>query len=54
MLCAHRNPPDGGRSNTAVFSIPAEEWPRARDGLENRLAPFAIPDSYAVHTFAAR
>ncbi|MCX6499378.1 MAG: GNAT family protein [Arthrobacter sp.] len=53
VLRAHRTAPDGGRSNTAVFSILAEEWPRVRDGLGARLAPFAVTDSYAVRSFAA-
>lgn len=53
VLRGQRRAPDGGRSNTAVFSILAEEWPGVREGLRSRLGPFAVPDSYAVRTFAA-
>jgi len=53
VLRGHRSAQDGGRSNTAVFSILASEWPRVRDGLRSRLAPFDVPAGYAVRTFAA-
>ena len=53
VLRGHRSAQDGGRSNTAVFSILAEEWPGVREGLRSRLAPFAVPASYGVRSFAA-
>lgn len=53
VLRGHRTAQDGGRSNTAVFSILAAEWPGVREGLRSRLAPFAVPAGYGVRTFAA-
>lgn len=41
-LRGHRGAPDGGRADTAVFSILAEEWPGVRAGLRQRLAPYDV------------
>lgn len=53
VLRGHRVAPGGGRSDTAVFSILSGEWPRVRELLARRLAPFAVAEDYAVRTFAA-
>ncbi len=39
-LRAHRIAPDGSTGDTVYFSILADEWPRVRDGLLDRLAAF--------------
>ncbi|WP_426998896.1 GNAT family N-acetyltransferase [Pseudarthrobacter sp. N5] len=53
VLRGHRTAPDGGRSDTAVFSILQQEWPPVRLRLQERLAPFAWPHDYAERAFAA-
>jgi RimJ/RimL family protein N-acetyltransferase len=47
-LRSHRLAHDGGRSDTAVFSILRHEWPDVREGLLERLAPFALPEHSGV------
>lgn len=37
VLRGHRVAADGSRGDTAYFSVLAEEWPRVRDGLRDRL-----------------
>lgn len=53
VLLGHRGAPDGGRSDTAVFSILRHEWPVLRERLQQRLAPFALPQDYAGRAVAA-
>ncbi|WP_372593886.1 GNAT family N-acetyltransferase [Actinotalea sp.] len=38
VLRGHRIAADGSRGDTAYFSVLADEWPRVRDGLRERLA----------------
>jgi len=37
VLRGHRVAADGSRGDTAYFSVLADEWPRVRDGLRERL-----------------
>ena len=37
VLRSHRVRPDGSRGDTAYFSVLADEWPRVRAGLRDRL-----------------
>lgn len=53
VLRGHRAAPGGGRADTAVYSILSQEWPRAREDLRRRLAPFALGTEDAVPTLAA-
>ena len=53
VLRGHRAAPDGGRADTAVFSILSNEWPQVGEDLRRRLAPFAVGSDYVFHTFAA-
>jgi RimJ/RimL family protein N-acetyltransferase len=53
VLRGHRSAPDGGRADTAVFSILSNEWPQVREDLRRRLAPFAVGAGCALHDFAA-
>ncbi|WP_427132777.1 GNAT family N-acetyltransferase [Pseudarthrobacter sp. S9] len=53
ILRGHRAAPGGGRSDTAVFSLLSEEWPRVREDFLRRLAPFAVAEEYPLRAFAA-
>ena len=53
VLRGHRAAPDGGRADTAVFSILSHEWPQVGEDLRRRLAPFAVGSDFALDTFAA-
>lgn len=48
-LRGHRFAPDGGRCDTAVFSILRDEWPNVRESLLGRLAPFEVPDNHCAY-----
>ncbi|WP_051423155.1 GNAT family N-acetyltransferase [Arthrobacter sp. MA-N2] len=48
-LRGHRFAPDGTRCDTAVFSILHEEWPRVREALLRRLAPFEMSDNRCAY-----
>ncbi|SDK51854.1 GNAT family N-acetyltransferase [Arthrobacter sp. ok362] len=52
-LRGHRAAPDGGRADTAVFSILSQEWPQVGEDLRRRLAPFAVRADYGLSSFAA-
>ena len=52
VLRGHRSAPDGGRSDTAVFSILQREWPQVHEDLRRRLTPFAVEADYGLGTFA--
>ncbi len=51
VLRGHRAAPDGGRADTAVFSILSNEWPQVREDLRRRVAPFGA--GCVLRTFAA-
>jgi RimJ/RimL family protein N-acetyltransferase len=52
VLRGHRPAADGGRSDTAVFSVLAQEWPQIREDLRRRLAPFAVGADFGLGAFA--
>ena len=53
VLRGHRAAPDGGRADTAVFSILSHEWPQVGEDLRRRLAPFAVGSDFSLDTFAS-